>query len=95
MRKELQHYPQVKLKNLQWQKLDAKTAEKTVWHVENQDHDSMEEILSEKGAFEKLEELFPAKVNTFLENRRIKQSVAEKNDSIRFLSKEKNKNISK
>lgn len=85
----------MKLKNLQWQKLDAKAAEKTIWRVEDQDHDSMEEILSDKGAFDKLEELFPAKVNTFLENRRIKQSATEKNDSIRFLSKEKNKNISK
>ena len=56
----------------------------------------MEKILNEKGAFGKLEELFPAKVNTFLEDRRIKQKNAiEKNDSVRFLSKEKNKNISK
>ena len=86
----------MKLKNLQWQKLDAKTVEKTIWHVENRDHDSMEEILNEKGAFGKIEELFPAKVNTFLENRRIKQNNAtEKNDSVRFLNREKNKNISK
>jgi arginine deiminase len=96
-RKVLRHYPQVKLKNLQWHKLDAKSAEQTIWHAKNQEnHDTLEKILNEKGAFEMIENLFPAKVNTFLEKRLQQQKkLVVQTDTVRFLSKEKNKNISK
>jgi arginine deiminase len=95
-RKVLHHYPQVKLKNLQWQKLDAKTTEQTIWHTKNQEtHDTLENILDEKGAFEKIESLFPAKVNTFLEKKLQQKKSIVHPDTVRFLSKEKNKNISK
>ncbi|RCH96222.1 hypothetical protein CU098_003906, partial [Rhizopus stolonifer] len=93
-RKELHHYPQVKLKNLQWQKLDAKLTEQTIWDMKENEHDTMEQLLNEKGAFEKLETMFPAKVNTFLEKKQLKVVDAKKNDTVvRFLTKEKNKNI--
>jgi hypothetical protein len=100
LRKEIRHYPQVKLKNFQWKRMDAGTAEKTIWKMEDnteEDDLSMEKALKEHGAFEKIEALFPAKVNTFLEKRLAAQNNLKadiKNDAINFLSKDKNRNIS-
>lgn len=99
LRKQIQHYPQVKLKNFQWKKLDASAAENTIWTMEDDGDDTfLQEALKEQGAFEKIEALFPAKVNTFLE-KKLAQSNHKKavvsDDLIKFLSKEKNRNISK
>lgn len=98
LRKQIQHYPQVKLKNFQWKKMDASAAENTIWNIEiGEDDEFMQEALKEQGAFEKIEALFPAKVNTFLEKRlaQTNTKAAVKNDSVKFLSKDKNRNISK
>ncbi|OBZ86184.1 Disheveled-associated activator of morphogenesis 1 [Choanephora cucurbitarum] len=54
----------------------------------------MERLLNERGAFERIETLFPAKQNTFLEKKQLEMELNRKNDSVvRFLKKEKNKNI--
>jgi hypothetical protein len=93
LRKELRHYPQVKLKNLQWQKLDARGVEKTVWKLEDVDENEIEDDLDKHGVFEKIETLFPAKINTFFE-KKLKAKVDEKKDAVKFLTKEKSRNIS-
>lgn len=94
LRKELRHYPQVKLKNLQWQKLDARSVDNTIWKLEDVDENELEDDLDKHGVFEKIETLFPAKVNNFFE-KRLKAKVDEKKDAVKFLSKEKSRNISK
>lgn len=94
LRKEIQHYPQVKLKNFQWKKLDAGAAKNTIWNMDEDDK-LMQATLKEEGAFEKIETLFPAKVNTFLEKKLTNTKATIQNDSIKFLSKDKNRNISK
>lgn len=94
LRKELRHYPQVKLKNLQWQKLDARSVDNTIWKLEDVDENELEDDLDKHGVFEKIETLFPAKVNNFFE-KRLKAKIDEKKDAVKFLSKEKSRNISK
>ncbi|KAI7869247.1 hypothetical protein BDF14DRAFT_1951245 [Spinellus fusiger] len=92
LRKELRFYPQVKLKNLQWQKLDSRGVQKTIWIQHDVDESRLEDQLDQSGVFSKIEDLFPAKVNNFFE-RRMKGKVEEKKDAIKFLSKEKSRNI--
>lgn len=94
LRKELRHYPQVKLKNLQWQKLDARSVDNTIWKLEDVDENGLEDDLDKHGVFEKIETLFPAKVNNFFE-KRLKAKIDEKKDAVKFLSREKSRNISK
>jgi hypothetical protein len=95
-RKELHHYPQVKLKNLQWQKLDVKKTNQTLWDTENSNlHQKLEERLKEKGIFNTIESLFPAKENKFLEKRLQIKKIDVDNDLVKFLTKDKNRNISK
>ncbi|KAI8989404.1 hypothetical protein BDB01DRAFT_848579 [Pilobolus umbonatus] len=86
-RKELHHYPQVKLKNLQWQKINVQSTDQTIWNTDNI-LDNIEETLNESGVFEIIEGMFPAKVNTFLGKKKESRNVSEQ-----FLSKNKNKNI--
>ena len=93
-RKELHHYPQVKLKNLQWQKMDARATCQTFWDTNNHS-ENLEEKLNEKGVFDTIECLFLAKVNHFLEKRLQSKKTDVENDSIKFLKKDKNRNISK
>ncbi|KAG2233169.1 hypothetical protein INT48_005007 [Thamnidium elegans] len=96
LRKQIQHYPQVKLKNFQWKKMDANAAENTIWNMDiGEDDGFMQDALKKQGAFEKIEALFPAKVNTFLEKRlaQTNNNTVVKNDSVKFLSKDKNRNI--
>jgi hypothetical protein len=93
-RKELHHYPQVKLKNLQWQKLDVKKTNQTLWDTENSNlHQKLEERLKEKGIFNTIESLFPAKENKFLEKRLQIKKIDVDNDLVKFLTKDKNRNI--
>ena len=94
LRKELRHYPQVKLKNLQWQKLDHRGVEKTIWIMEGVNEDELEDTLDETGVFAKIENLFPAKVNLFFE-KRLKAKIEERKDALKFLTKEKSHSISK
>lgn len=97
LRKEIHHYPQVKLKNFQWKKLDARVVDKTVWDLKDDEDSHLVEALKSEGAFDKIDALFPAKINTFLEKKfaNSSQKLDVKNDSIKFLSKDKNRNISK
>jgi hypothetical protein len=90
----LRHYPEIKLKNLQWQKLDARSVDKTIWVSKSVDEDALEDAMDENGVFVKIQDLFPAKVNTFFERRLAKKS-EEKKDAVRFLGKEKGRSISK
>ncbi|KAG1446827.1 hypothetical protein G6F56_009453 [Rhizopus delemar] len=91
-RKELNHYSQIKLKNLQWQKMDMRTTHQTLWENNNETlQQNLEDTLNKKGAFDIIETLFPAKTNDFFEKRLYKQEA--ENDSIKFLKKEKNRNI--
>lgn len=94
LRKELRHYPNTKLKNLQWQKLDARGVDKTIWVLDTVDENGLEDALDEAGVFSKLEDLFPAKVNLFFE-KKLKAKIEERKDAVKFLSKEKSRNISK
>lgn len=78
--------------------MDAGATENTIWNMEDDEDDMfMQEALKEQGAFQKIETLFPAKVNTFLEKRlaQSNKKAAIQNDSVKFLSKDKNRNISK
>jgi hypothetical protein len=93
LRKELRHYPQVKLKNLQWQKLDARSVDNTIWKLENVNESELEDDLDKHGVFVKIESLFPAKVNNFFE-KKLKAKVDEKKDAVTFLNREKARNIS-
>lgn len=79
---------------MQWQKLDARGVDKTIWKLEDIDENEIEDDLDKHGVFEKIETLFPAKINTFFE-KKLKAKVAEKKDAVKFLSKEKSRNISK
>jgi hypothetical protein len=79
---------------LQWQKLDFLHIENTIWKLDDVDEMEIEDDLDKTGTFEKIESLFPAKVNLFFE-RRLKVKIEEKKDAIKFLSKEKTRNISK
>ncbi|RCH85758.1 hypothetical protein CU098_001424, partial [Rhizopus stolonifer] len=90
-RNELNVYPQVKLKNLQWQKMDSKTTNQTLWDTKS-DYLGLEEMLTDQGVFNKIELLFAAKENKFFEKIQSKKTVIE-TDSIRFLTKDKNRNI--
>ncbi|KAG1503645.1 hypothetical protein G6F53_010583 [Rhizopus delemar] len=92
VRKELRHYPQIKLKNLQWQKLDARGVNNTVWVLNGVNETEIEDDLDKFGVFEKIVTLFPAKANNFFE-KRIKAKVEEKKDAIKFMSKDKSRNI--
>lgn len=95
-RKELRQYPRTKLKNLQWQKLDPKLTENTIWKLGKiDDSASMEDKLIENKVFDKIDSLFPAKENLFLEKRQKKMEVQNQASVTRFLNKDKNKNISK
>ncbi|KAI8072909.1 formin homology 2 domain-containing protein [Gongronella butleri] len=93
VRKELRHYPEIKLKNLQWQKMDARNVEKTVWKAQVVDESALEDSLDDKGVFASIQELFPAKTNTFFE-RRLAKKVEDKKDAVHFLTKDKAKSIS-
>lgn len=93
-RKELGHYPAVKLKNFQWQKLEGHKVENTVWTMDGINEKEFEEVLHRTGEFEKLESTFPAKVNTLFE-RKLKAKMEERRDAVKFLSKEKTRNLSK
>jgi hypothetical protein len=92
VRKELRHYPQIKLKNLQWQKLDARGVNNTVWVLNGVNENEIEDDLDKFGVFEKIVTLFPAKANNFFE-KKIKAKVEEKKDAIKFMSKDKSRNI--
>lgn len=96
LRKEIHHYPQIKLKNFQWKKLDARVVDKTIWNLKEEEDSQLVEALKSEGAFDKIDALFPAKVNTFLEKKfaNSSQKLVVKNDAIKFLSKDKNRNIS-
>lgn len=84
----------MQLKNLQWQKLDARGVEKTIWKLEDVNENELEDNLDKHGVFEKIESLFPAKINTFFDKKN-KSKIAEKKDAVKFLAKEKSRNISK
>lgn len=68
--------------------------DKTIWVLETVDENGLEDALDEAGVFSKLEDLFPAKVNLFFE-RKLKAKIEERKDAVKFLSKEKSRNISK
>ncbi|CEG81054.1 hypothetical protein RMATCC62417_15298 [Rhizopus microsporus] len=92
-RKELRHYPNIKLKNLQWQKIDARSTYQTLWNMDSERHAKLEDKLDKGGVFHTIEDLFPAKANTFLERKLQSKKTDTENDSIKFLTKEKNRNI--
>jgi hypothetical protein len=93
MRNELQHCPKTRLKNLQWQKLDFQKLPDTIWGTDDIWQDELEVKLNNKGVFDTIETMFPAKINTFFEKRSIKKP--EETKTIKFLTRDKSKNISK
>lgn len=93
-RKQLRHYPQVKIRNFQWQKIDKAKTEQTIWMLEGVNEDEIEDMLDQDGVFSQIEELFPVKSNTVFEEK-MRQKQMEKKDAVRFLSKDKSRNISK
>lgn len=74
--------------------MDARGVEKTIWKLEDVNELELEDDLDKHGVFEKIETLFPAKINTFFDKKN-KAKIAEKKDAVKFLSKEKSRNISK
>jgi hypothetical protein len=93
-RKQLRHYPQVKIRNFQWQKLDKAKTDKTIWMLDGVKEDEIEDLLDADGVFSQIEELFPVKANTVFEEK-MRQRQKEHKDAVRFLSKDKSRNISK
>lgn len=63
--------------------------------MDSERHAKLEDKLDKSGVFHTIEDLFPAKVNTFLERKLQSKRLDTENDSIKFLTKEKNRNISK
>ncbi|CAO3592005.1 unnamed protein product [Absidia cylindrospora] len=95
LRKTMQHQPQLKLKNLQWQKLDVKNVEKTIWSTNNEDDgesDELEEKLYQSGVFQNIDTMFAAKTNTSFD-RKLKAMANEKKDAVKFLSGNKSRSI--
>lgn len=94
-RKEISHYPETKLKNLQWQKLETKDINKTVWHFEEVDEKEFEEALYRTGAFNKIEEMFrAAQTSTVFAEKLKKKAEEQKDTAVKFLSKDKSHSIS-
>ncbi|KAI9280811.1 hypothetical protein BY458DRAFT_531768 [Sporodiniella umbellata] len=91
-RRELTYYPQNKLKHLQWQKLDSISTKQTVWESEEDLQPIFEDALGTNGAFDMLDTLFTAKSNDLFE-RRLQSKQEAENEAIKFLKKEKNRNI--
>lgn len=99
LRKTMQHQPQMKLKNLQWQKLDAKNVDKTIWSAKsnsnkNDGDTDLEEKLYQSGVFQNIDTMFAAKTNTSFD-RKLKAMTNEKKDAVKFLSGNKSRSISK
>ncbi|ORZ06045.1 hypothetical protein BCR42DRAFT_427576 [Absidia repens] len=95
LRKTMQHQPQLKLKNLQWQKLDVKNVEKTIWSTNNKDDgesDELEEKLYQSGVFQNIDIMFAAKTNNSFD-RKLKAMANEKKDAVKFLSGNKSRSI--
>lgn len=63
--------------------------------MDSERHAKLEDKLGKSGVFHTIEDLFPAKANTFLERKLQSKKTDTENDSIKFLTKEKNRNISK
>lgn len=93
-RKQLRHYPQIKIRNFQWQKIEKSKTDQTIWTLEGVNETEIEDLLDHDGVFAKIEELFPVKSNTVFEEK-MQQRQAEKKDAVRFLSKDKSRNMSK
>ncbi|CAO3642143.1 unnamed protein product [Cunninghamella blakesleeana] len=91
-RKTLQNQPQLKLKNIQWQKLDLRHLEKTVWSLDKMDESNLESKLSQLGIFNEIDSMFAAKTNTLFQGK-LKATSEEKKDTITFLSRNKSRNI--
>jgi hypothetical protein len=62
--------------------------------LEDIDENQVEDDLAHHRVFEKIDSLFPAKVNNFFE-KKMKAKEDTKQDAIKFLSKEKSRSISK
>lgn len=73
--------------------MDLRDVDNTVWSLEGINEAEFEEVLHKTGVFAKIEDLFPAKVNTLFE-RKLKAKLEERKDAIKFLSKEKSRNLS-
>ncbi|OAD75627.1 hypothetical protein PHYBLDRAFT_64532 [Phycomyces blakesleeanus NRRL 1555(-)] len=93
-RKHINYIPSIKLKNLQWKKLDAHRVQDTVWSQNTLQDNTLESILKDTGVFDTIEKMFPAQANTFLERtqKRIQEGKSERK-LIKFLSKEKSQKI--
>ncbi|KAI8067755.1 hypothetical protein BC940DRAFT_300394 [Gongronella butleri] len=87
-RKTLQVQPNIKLKNLQWQKLDHKHVDKTVWSTV----DDLEAKLTQTGLFERIDTMFPAKTNTAFD-KKLRAKADDKKNVVKFLVKNKSHNI--
>lgn len=82
----------MKLKNLQWQKIEFRSIGSTIWKLEGVDENEIEDDLDKTGVFKKIDDLFPAKVNLFFENK-LKLKLEKKKDAIKFLTHDKSRNI--
>ncbi|ORX46807.1 actin-binding FH2 [Hesseltinella vesiculosa] len=91
-RKTLHVQPQVKLKNLQWQKLDHKTVDKTVWSAGGVDEQKLESKLSQIGIFDRIDTMFTAKSNTAFD-KKLRAKAEEKKNVVKFLVKNKSHNL--
>ncbi|KAF7724667.1 Diaphanous [Apophysomyces ossiformis] len=90
-RKELRYYPEMKLKVLQWQKLNQGETENTVWCSPDTNDSQIEQVLYDAGVFEELQTTFPVAVNPTLPKQ--KSESKDIQSTITFLSKEKRRDI--
>ncbi|CAO3596819.1 unnamed protein product [Absidia cylindrospora] len=90
--KKMQHQSMIKLKNFQWQKLNSKSMEKTIWSLEDGNDADLEIKLSQAGVFRSIDTMFPAKPNTTFD-RKLKALGDEKMDVVKFLSGNKSRGL--
>ncbi|KAI9476486.1 MAG: hypothetical protein EXX96DRAFT_485807 [Benjaminiella poitrasii] len=87
-RKIIRHQPNVKTRALQWTKLQANFANRTIWGTDDVDELALEDELDQLGVFNSIEELFAQKIIE-----RKKRVTKEKKQEIRILDPKKAYNI--
>jgi hypothetical protein len=90
LRKQLNHLPSVKTRQLQWQKLP--TIQSTVWIKASERDEEMEQLFDTKGIFENMERVFAQRV---IQKQKEKKQQEEKRPEICIIDSRKAYNISK
>ncbi|KAI7872585.1 hypothetical protein BDF14DRAFT_1754945 [Spinellus fusiger] len=94
LRKQTACLPTIKLKHLQWKKLEVHQIQNTVWADDSFEEDKLEKALHQTGLFDTLEQLFPAYASTTSEKMQTKmKNEKQETKKAQFLSYEKRQKI--